>query len=58
MCLNNFRHDLLTVIIAQIFKGSNDLRKKANDMEIHLDKHKKHVKELVRLGPNSSSHCT
>lgn len=45
MCLNNFRHDLSTTLIPQTFEGFNNLCTKAHDIEIHLNKQKKSLKE-------------
>ena len=41
MCLNNFRHELSTALMAQTFEGFNDLCTKAHDMELHLSKRRK-----------------
>lgn len=50
ICLNNYRHDLSTVLIAQNFEGFNDLFTKARGIEIHLNKHKKNAKESDKNG--------
>ncbi|KAG5556090.1 hypothetical protein RHGRI_006649 [Rhododendron griersonianum] len=41
MCLNNFRHELSTALMAQTFEGFNDLCTKAHDMELHLGKRRR-----------------
>ncbi|KAH7855481.1 hypothetical protein Vadar_025365 [Vaccinium darrowii] len=41
MCLNNFRHELSTALMAQTFEGFNDLCTKAHDMELHLSKRRR-----------------
>ncbi|CAL5425633.1 unnamed protein product [Camellia sinensis] len=41
MCLNNFRHELSTALMAQTFEGFNDLCTKAHDMELHLAKRRR-----------------
>lgn len=45
MCLKKFRWDLSNVLIPQTFKGLNDLCKKEDDVEIHLNKRKKSANE-------------
>lgn len=43
--LNNFRHDLSTMLMPQTFEGFNDLCTKAHDIVIHLNKRKRSGKE-------------
>ena len=41
MCLNNFRHELSTALMAQTFEGFNDRSTQAYDMELHLAKRRR-----------------
>lgn len=50
MCLNNFRHDLSTILMTQTFEGFNDLCTKTHDKELHLTKRKKPAKESAMVG--------
>lgn len=50
MCLNNFRNNLSTNLMAQTFEGFNDLCTKAHDMELHSIRERNHPKRAPRLG--------
>lgn len=41
MCMNNFRHDLSSILLPQTFKGFDDLCTKAHDVEAHLSKRRR-----------------
>lgn len=49
MCLNNFRHDLSTALMDQMFKGFYNLCAKAHDIEVHLNKKRKPMKESIKV---------
>nr|KUM45286.1 hypothetical protein ABT39_MTgene3459 [Picea glauca] len=46
MCMNNFRHDLSSILLPQTFKGFDDLCTKAHDVEAHLSKRRRPTKYL------------
>lgn len=39
--MNNFRHDLSSILLPQTFKGFDDLCTKAHDVEAHLSKRRR-----------------
>lgn len=58
MCLINFTDDIWIIVMARLLKGSNDFYTETHDMEIHLNRHKKHIEEGGKATHDNSGHHT